>query len=220
MLFKKEVIVRTGNFLQKKLSAWHASFTGFGSFADVLSERKAATRRGDGPSACAEPSEEPAHFPERPPLVPGRVPRNDAGPARSALVRDLAAMPRIDIAAYLWQKFQEGPASVGYIKALESVTVILVPMTPAISWCTRRFGHSGAAVLCAGLMAVCWLLLVDVTTMHALYAMVLLRSAISTCYEPSIKSILMDSTRARKREQIGSLTGLQQTMKGMAQVRC
>jgi len=129
-------------------------------------------------------------------------------------------MPRIDIAAYLWQKFQEGPASVGYIKALESVTVILVPMTPAISWCTRRFGHSGAAVLCAGLMAVCWLLLVDVTTMHALYAMVLLRSAISTCYEPSIKSILMDSTRARKREQIGSLTGLQQTMKGMAQVRC
>lgn len=91
MLFKKEVIVRTGNFLQKKHSAWHASFTGFGSFADVLSERKAATRRGDGPSACAEPSEEPAHFPERPPLVPGRVPRNDAGPARSALVRDLAA---------------------------------------------------------------------------------------------------------------------------------
>jgi hypothetical protein len=128
-------------------------------------------------------------------------------------------MPRIDIAAYLWQKFEEGPKAVGYIKALESVTVILVPMTPAIPWCTRRFGHAGAAVLCAALMAVCWLLLVDVGTMHGLYALVLLRSAISTVYEPNIKSILMDSTRARKREQIGSLTGLQQTMKGMAQVR-
>ena len=47
---------------------------------------------------------------------------------------------------------------------------------------------------------------------------VLIRSAISTIYEPSIKSILMDSTRTRKKEQIGSLAGLQQTMKGAAQV--
>ncbi len=48
---------------------------------------------------------------------------------------------------------------------------------------------------------------------------VLVRSAISTIYEPSIKSIVMDSAKARKKEQIGSFAGLQQTMKGLAQVR-
>jgi hypothetical protein len=47
---------------------------------------------------------------------------------------------------------------------------------------------------------------------------VLIRSAISTVYEPSIKSIIMDSARARKKEQIGSFAGLQQTMKGASQV--
>jgi MFS family permease len=48
-------------------------------------------------------------------------------------------MPRIDISAYLWQKFREGPSSVGYIKALESLTVIAIPLTPAIPIFTRRY---------------------------------------------------------------------------------
>ena len=33
-----------------------------------------------------------------------------------------------------------------------------------------------------------------------------------------MKSIVMDSAKGRKREQIGSFAGLQQTMKGMSQV--
>jgi len=127
-------------------------------------------------------------------------------------------MPRIDIAAYLWQKFRQGPSAVGYIKAVESVTVILIPLTPLIRLATGRFGHAGCAVVCAASMSVCWCLLVQVGSMNELYTMVLLRSSISTIYEPSIKSILMDSTRTRKREQIGSLAGLQQTMKGASQV--
>mmetsp|Transcript_41705 Transcript_41705/g.82023 ORF Transcript_41705/g.82023 Transcript_41705/m.82023 type:complete len:600 (+) Transcript_41705:77-1876(+) len=127
-------------------------------------------------------------------------------------------MPKIDIAAYLWQKFKEGPSAVGYIKALESLTIILVPLTPAIRRLTGYFGHAGAAVLCAGLMALCWLMFMRVRTMNELYVVVLLRSAISTVYEPSIKSIIMDSARGRKREQVGSFAGLQQTMKGMSQV--
>ena len=49
--------------------------------------------------------------------------------------------------------------------------------------------------------------------------MVFLRSAISTIYEPSIKSIIMDSARSKTREKMGSFAGLQQSMKGMAQVR-
>mmetsp|Transcript_17569 Transcript_17569/g.45820 ORF Transcript_17569/g.45820 Transcript_17569/m.45820 type:complete len:110 (+) Transcript_17569:578-907(+) len=48
--------------------------------------------------------------------------------------------------------------------------------------------------------------------------MVFLRSAISTIYEPSIKSIIMDSARSKTREKMGSFAGLQQSMKGMAQV--
>ena len=48
---------------------------------------------------------------------------------------------------------------------------------------------------------------------------VFIRSAIHSIYEPSIRSIIMDSARARKKEQIGSFAGLQQTMKGAAQVR-
>jgi hypothetical protein len=55
--------------------------------------------------------------------------------------------------------------------------------------------------------------------MRVLYAMVLLRSVLSTVYEPSIKSIVMDrGAKGRKREQIGSFAGLQQTMKGASQV--
>lgn len=45
------------------------------------------------------------------------------------------------------------------------------------------------------------------------------RSLIHTIYEPSTKSIMMESARAlKKKEQIGSFAGLQQTMKGAAQV--
>ena len=126
--------------------------------------------------------------------------------------------PRIDVAAFLWQKFQQGPSSVGYIKAVESVTVILVPLTPAIPLLTRRLGYSGASVACAMLMALCWLGITNVRSMKELYVMVFLRSAISTIYEPSIKSILMNSAKARKKEQIGSFSGIQQSMKGMSQV--
>jgi len=127
-------------------------------------------------------------------------------------------MPRIDIAAYLWQKFKQGPSAVGYIKAIESMTVILVPLTPIISMLTGKFGHAGAAVGCAAAMSLCWIVMVDVTTMNELYTMVLLRCAISTIYEPSIKSIIMESKRAQNKEHVGSYSGLQQTMKGAAQV--
>ena len=81
-------------------------------------------------------------------------------------------MPRIDIAAYLWQKFKQGPSAVGYIKAIESMTVILVPLTPIISMLTGKFGHAGAAVGCAAAMSLCWIVMVDVTTMNELYTMV------------------------------------------------
>ena len=84
-------------------------------------------------------------------------------------------MPRIDIAAYLWQKFQQDSTAVGYIKALESITVILVPLTPTIGLLTGNLGHAGAAVACSALMAVCWVAIVDVGTMEQLYAMVLLQ---------------------------------------------
>ena len=78
-------------------------------------------------------------------------------------------MPRIDIAAYLWNKFERGPSAVGYIKAFESVTVILVPLTPIIPTLTGRFGHAGAAVACSSLIAACWLSFVFVRTMDELY---------------------------------------------------
>lgn len=60
----------------------------------------------------------------------------------------------------------------GYIKAVESLTVILVPLTPVIPLCTGRFGHAGAAVVCTALMALSWLAMVDVTSMKELYVMV------------------------------------------------
>lgn len=127
--------------------------------------------------------------------------------------------PRIDVAAYLWQKFHEGPSAVGYIKAIESMTVILVPLTPAISILSRNLGYTGTAVVCSSLIACCWIGIVEVSTMSQLYAMVFVRSLIHTIYEPSTKSIMMESARAlKKKEQIGSFAGLQQTMKGAAQV--
>ena len=81
-------------------------------------------------------------------------------------------MPRIDIAAYLWKKFERGPSAVGFIKAFESVTVILVPLTPVISSLTGNFGHAGAAVFCSALIAICWLSFVFVRSMDELYVMV------------------------------------------------
>lgn len=84
-------------------------------------------------------------------------------------------MPRIDIAAYLWQKFRQGPSAVGYIKAVESVTVIIVPLTAVIPFSTGRLGHAGCAVACSALMALSWLLMVGVRSTHQLYVMVSFR---------------------------------------------
>jgi hypothetical protein len=67
--------------------------------------------------------------------------------------------PRIDVSAFVWHQFRQGPSAVGYIKALESMTVILVPLSGVIPAATQRLGHAAAAVACAALMAMCWLTL-------------------------------------------------------------
>lgn len=128
--------------------------------------------------------------------------------------------PRIDVSRFLWQTFRQGPSAVGYIKAIESVTVIIMPLTPLSYILTRRLGYANAAVACAGFSALCWVAMTQASGMRELYTMVFLRSAVHAVYEPSVKSIMMDSADRRhlKREHIGSFAGLQQSMKGAAQV--
>ena len=38
--------------------------------------------------------------------------------------------PRIDVAAFLRERYGAGPQAVGDIKAIESVAVVLIPLTP------------------------------------------------------------------------------------------
>ena len=131
--------------------------------------------------------------------------------------------PRVDATAFVSTKFSEVSLAeaVGYLKAMEAVAVVLVSLTPASKLLTKSFGDAGAAIVAACLVAFSWLAVAAAPTMSLLYIVVFARAAFAAVYDPAARSLVW--ARAANQEKkvntrVGSLVGLQQSLKGATQV--
>jgi len=150
---------------------------------------------------------------------------------RLALCLFLTSMltPRVDATAFVSTKFSDVSLAeaVGYLKAVEAVAVVLMSLTPISKFLSSKFGDAGAAIFTALLVAVAWLAIAAAPTMPLLYAMVFARSAFAAVYDPAARSLVWARAASREKERaskkkithrVGSLVGLQQSLKGATQV--
>jgi hypothetical protein len=84
-----------------------------------------------------------------------------------------------------------------------------------------NFGDAGATVATATLVALAWFGIAAAPSMRALYVLVAVRSAFAALYDPAARSLVWArAEEAAKRTDVttGSMTGLQQSLKGVSQV--